>query len=159
MKSYWEYARLQQSRRERLQGNGFPVFESFKRSTCELESETAEVGSSDAVRRALRRLAERQQLCSGLVCSFDSWQEMEAEVPFTGLEPIEEKPPPQPGPGHPAEEAEEAEEAEGASAMPATDPGSTVSTEQASRGTEMPPDDLQEMWIALGLWLLETCRT
>ena len=83
-------------------------------------------------------------------------------MPFTGLglEPIEEKPQPGPGPGHPAEEAEEAE-AEGASAMPgSTDPGSfSVCTEQASRGTEMPPDDLQEMWIALGLWLLETCRT
>jgi len=74
-----------------------------------------------------------------------SSQEMEAEVPFTGLEPIEEKP--QPGPGHPAEEAEGAE---GAPAMPATDPGSTVCTEQASRGTEMPPDDLQETALLEG---------
>lgn len=82
-----------------------------------------------------------------------SSQEMEAEAPFTGLglEPIEEKPQPGPGPGHPAEEAEEAE-AEGASAMPgSTDPGSfSVCTEQASRGTEMPPDDLQETALLEG---------
>ncbi|CAE7252296.1 mcm5-a [Symbiodinium microadriaticum] len=82
-----------------------------------------------------------------------SSQEMEASVPFTGLglEPIEEKPQPGPGPGHPAEEAEEAE-AEGASAMPgSTDPGSfSVCTEQASRGTEMPPDDLQETALLEG---------